>query len=404
MLTRSWDMWLVHIKSSILTFANLEGCGAPHHCGSRFNGVHLHESLARTYRWFCNPLFSYDTLQYPVKANSFMSKEKSGAETYRRLSDWQKGSAESERLASHLLVAEGYSKINPAQPLGGADNTKDILCHKDEINFVSSVYFPRGDQPFGKILKKFKGDLNGVVKHGVKGIVFVTNQKLTEGQKAKLTTHAAGIRCELLHLERIRHLLDSPACYGIRLEFLDIEMTKEEQVSFFKIMHTELRKAVERIDRKLGSLDLSKMESPAGIRVLLAEIKEFRSILDSVSQAPNGLVVDLWRTSSNVRDLYVPLRELKEFRDILGQLTSNNQLLNSVDPGVNVSHLRVPLAELKEFQEVLMRVTNYPMSSTSSESSCVRDLKVPLDELRIYETSLDRILEKIREIKDFKNK
>ena len=36
-----------------------------------------------------------------------------------------------------------------------------------------------------------------------------------------------------LALERIASLLNTPPFYGIRMEFLDIEMTKEEQLSFF---------------------------------------------------------------------------------------------------------------------------------------------------------------------------
>lgn len=45
--------------------------------------------------------------------------------------------------------------------------------------------------------------------------------------------NAAGIATEVYHLERIRQLLDDPRGYGIRLEFLEIEMSVEEQLSFF---------------------------------------------------------------------------------------------------------------------------------------------------------------------------
>lgn len=38
---------------------------------------------------------------------------------------------------------------------------------------------------------------------------------------------------EIFHLERITHILDTAKNYGIRLEFLDIELSKEEQLSYF---------------------------------------------------------------------------------------------------------------------------------------------------------------------------
>lgn len=34
-------------------------------------------------------------------------------------------------------------------------------------------------------------------------------------------------------LNELRAILDGPAGYGVRLEFLDIEMAREEQLSFF---------------------------------------------------------------------------------------------------------------------------------------------------------------------------
>jgi hypothetical protein len=38
---------------------------------------------------------------------------------------------------------------------------------------------------------------------------------------------------EIYHLERTATILNAPQNYGIRLEFLDIEMSKEEQLGFF---------------------------------------------------------------------------------------------------------------------------------------------------------------------------
>lgn len=41
------------------------------------------------------------------------------------------------------------------------------------------------------------------------------------------------IDVQIYHLERFATMLNSPANYGIRMEFLEIEMNKEEQLAFF---------------------------------------------------------------------------------------------------------------------------------------------------------------------------
>ena len=44
-----------------------------------------------------------------------------GDETWTRLLSWTKGQKPSERLASHILRADGYKSIDPSHPLGGQD-------------------------------------------------------------------------------------------------------------------------------------------------------------------------------------------------------------------------------------------------------------------------------------------
>lgn len=72
----------------------------------------------------------------------------------------------------------------------------------------------------------------GVTKNSVEGFAFVTNQELTLSERHDLIEKASPTPVDLFHLERVSSILDSPQCYGIRLEFLDIEMTKEEQLAF----------------------------------------------------------------------------------------------------------------------------------------------------------------------------
>lgn len=54
------------------------------------------------------------------------------------------------------------------------------------------------------------------------------------GERELLEKAATPFLLDLYHLERIGAILDVPAAYGLRLEFLGIEMTKEERISAFQ--------------------------------------------------------------------------------------------------------------------------------------------------------------------------
>jgi hypothetical protein len=164
-----------------------------------------------------------------------------GSETWHRLLDWDRSSPPSERLTAHLLREEGFNSIDPSHPLGGPDGLKDVICERDGKKWVGAAYFPRGQRAFNEIQKKLNDDLEGVKSNNVDGIVFVTNQELKLGERQKLKDNIdEGIEIEIFHLERIASILDQPRCYGIRLEFLDIEMTKEEQVSFMAQVYAQV--------------------------------------------------------------------------------------------------------------------------------------------------------------------
>ncbi len=104
-------------------------------------------------------------------------------ETWHRLLKWTYGQAPSERLAAQILLAEGYTHLDPSHPLGGKDGGKDALCVKDGQTWLMAVYFPREQQGFGQIQTKFTGDFAGVAKNGAAGIAFVTNQELTLAER-----------------------------------------------------------------------------------------------------------------------------------------------------------------------------------------------------------------------------
>ncbi len=170
-----------------------------------------------------------------------VTRRTAGSETWHRLLDWDRGQAPSERLTAHLLREEGFNSINPSHPLGGRDGLKDVICERDGKKWIGAAYFPRGQKAFNEIQKKLNDDLEGVKSNNVDGIVFVTNQELSLGNREKLeekVTETTDIK--IFHLERIASILDQPRCYGIRLEFLDIEMTREEQVSFMAQVYAQV--------------------------------------------------------------------------------------------------------------------------------------------------------------------
>lgn len=336
-----------------------------------------------------------------------------GAETFARLLDWTRGQAAAERLAVQLLRVEGFKSLDPSHPLGGPDGLKDVLCQREGKRWIGGIYFPRGQRTIGKIKEKLKQDLSGVEECDADGFAFVTNQELRLSERDELRNLVAGTEIELLHLERIASILDSPECYGIRLEFLDIEMTKEEQTAFIAARDAlidRLQDTLASIVSHLRNPDLLKSLSAEHIRanIPLSEIKEFKSILDSIA-GYNPYVLSFGQ-AGHIRDLQVPLRELREFVEILDRITGHQDSLTSISsialfgsvPG-HVSQLHVPLADLKEFEKTLDRIAGHSNVLRAAighgQSGHVRDLNVPVNELRQYETTLDRILEKLREKK-----
>lgn len=160
------------------------------------------------------------------------SRELQGNEVWRRLLDWTYGQAPSERLAASLLASDGYSSVDPSHPLGGPDGLKDAVCMKDGLRMIGASYFPRGQQKIGAIATKFRDDAVGIEKNGACGIVFVTNQELTLGERQELADKVPGKVVHIYHLERLAHLLALPKNYGIRAEFLQIDMTREELLAY----------------------------------------------------------------------------------------------------------------------------------------------------------------------------
>ncbi len=148
-------------------------------------------------------------------------------ETWHRLREWTNGQAQSERLAAQILSHENFKEIDPSHPLGGKDGGKDAVCRRNGQNWIMAVYFPRGQQEFTDIKKKFCGDFKGVAGNNAEGFAFVTNQELRLAERQELKEEAVPVPIELYHLERITLILDKPAMAGVRKQFLLIDIPEK---------------------------------------------------------------------------------------------------------------------------------------------------------------------------------
>lgn len=177
-----------------------------------------------------------------------------GRETFNRLLNWDRGQAPSERLAAIILSKEGFKGVDPSHPLGGKDGLKDMVLSFNGKRWIGAVYFPRGQQSFSDIKTKFTHDLSGIDANNAEGLAFVTNQEIRLSERKILTEIAPEVDVQIYHLERIASLLNTPSFYGIRMEFLDIEMSKEEQLSFFADNEQRLARIESTLDQVAVSL------------------------------------------------------------------------------------------------------------------------------------------------------
>lgn len=177
------------------------------------------------------------------------------SDTELRLSFWRDGSTNAERLAAAALRLSGYQEIDPQSPLGGPDGKKDLVCTKGGVTWIGAVYFPIGPVGFPSIKRKFTSDLAGATTD-FGGFVFITNQSLSPTQRNSLATigQKVGKEVAILHLQQLQTLLDSPPGYGIRIQFLGIGMTIEEQLSWAVDSDTQTAKALSANTRELLAL------------------------------------------------------------------------------------------------------------------------------------------------------
>lgn len=133
-----------------------------------------------------------------------------------------------------------YTGLDPSHPLGGKDGTKDAVAEKDGKRWLMAVYFPRSQQAFKHIKRKFRDDLSGVTSNKADALAFVTNQELKLAEREALRKAAGSVPVELYHLERITAILDTPAMAGVRKQFLAIDFSEADLLHEVESLRSEV--------------------------------------------------------------------------------------------------------------------------------------------------------------------
>ena len=230
-------------------------------------------------------------------------------ETEARLRSWlDANQVQRERLCAQMLPLMGdYSEVVPRRPKGGPDGSRDLeaifggsIEVWGAVGFRNSAKDDKNDKTWVK--KKFKADLNAALKKNpnLKGFVFLTNVDLTPTEQDSLKEYGHNKNVghvDVFIREHLRVVLDSIDGWGYRLQFLDIEMSKEEQSTFINKFGARLESQLEQqhqeVNAKLQRIeflhDCAKPIRGASFMVQLdrpyspEELGHFRILLEIIS-------------------------------------------------------------------------------------------------------------------------
>lgn len=225
------------------------------------------------------------------------------------LREWRFGQTQAERLCAGVLSIEGFAAVDPQHPLGGRDGLKDVLCRRGLTQFVAAAYFPTTKPTFSQIRSKFVGDLGGVKENDARGFVFFINQTLTVGERQilKKLAEAKADSTELYHLERLRSVLDAPRGCGLRLEYLRIPMTHEEQIAYWSSANLDIEAKLDRLEAlQLETLQRVDASENDVIRRTSAMFLDLRSDLSSILKDP-ALAGEAWGSGPATSSLDLPV-------------------------------------------------------------------------------------------------
>jgi hypothetical protein len=312
--------------------------------------------------------------------------------TDERLRTWLNSQPERERLCLDLLPYLGeYTQVQPRRPMGGPDGARDLEARLNEnlvvwgaVGFRNSPSDSSEDKAWVK--KKYRTDLSSALgkNSSLRGFVFFTNVDLTPGEVSELCFHAAsqGIEhSEVFYRERLRQVLDSPAGYGFRLQYLDVGMSKEEQISFLD-NYNEILRDMHAMQGDMYAMQVKDNHENARLRflheaILPIDSLAFMLVLDKPARASDlghfriyidisTLVQDGTRRSLHAafRDLYLttesesaPPRSLYGIHAMVGSSLSDKPLiarsLTSTQESVRVLRFNTALVDNSVYQRLI---------------------------------------------------
>ena len=137
--------------------------------------------------------------------------------------------------------------------------------------------------------------------NNAEGLAFVTNQELRLRERKMLSELALDIDVQIYHLERISSLLNTPSFYGIRMEFLEIEMSKEEQLAFFADNDQRLARIESTLERvAVGLSEYKTMTELPSTKQELSENDEWDEFcieprtMDEIANMSQEFVEKIW--------------------------------------------------------------------------------------------------------------
>jgi len=322
--------------------------------------------------------------------------------TEERLKSWlDSNQVQRERLCVNLLpLFDNYSKVEPRRPKGGPDQGRDIQAYYNGNKVFGGVGFKNSANDSSQHKKwakrKFKEDLKAAKEElkSLDSFVFFTNVDLTPKEIEDLKKYAFSndiLHCEIFYRERLRQILDSIIGYGLRLQYLGIEMSQEEQVSFVEMIGNKNKKELDeirqrniQIDSKINRLEfLNEYFKPTiGLRLLIIlkekftakDLGHFRVMLQikkSYEKDPYPILIvggrDFYIDVNNQENYFIGVETILKSENPITEVL--NKKRNSRQNGIDHIAFDYPLVENQAFEKF------GDFDRTSFDLFITRDLK-----------------------------
>lgn len=173
--------------------------------------------------------------------------------------------------AALLRISGGYTDIEPILPSGGPDGGIDVRARYNNEPVWVTIKFnknPRERKLARKsVTKEIKNDIQKAAKKAdedkktiLHTLTVFTNVELSPSFKDEIKKHATSNgfnHVDIFDANRMVSLLASPQGYGIRLEFLGIEMTQSELVSYNNIQSKKMDNQLNELRREISALQMA---------------------------------------------------------------------------------------------------------------------------------------------------